>query len=480
MKSIPVKSTLIIYLIDKISIHKLIIIIALISISIFQYWDVFNYEMIDWDDGIQTTHNKLVNNKLSIKNVKAIFSSTVAAMYQPLTTLSFNIEKNIFGSSGLTFHTFSIVYHIVNTILLFWLMLLLFPSSNKYLLLIGCLIFAIHPINTEAVSWISARSTLLSATFYLFSTIFYLKYLNSEKILFFYITSICFFTLSLFSKVISISFVFIPFILDYLHGEYSINNVKKTFLNLSFKLPFILIASLFAFVTLKIRFDFIKNSISNQNFSNYDYILVILQQYKSYICNIFYPINLQPQYKDPVNIHLLNYLWLIPIGLTTIFLWKLRKNKTLILGVVIFFTSLFPVLKLKPMGHSFITDRYAYISVTGIIILVCYIFSKYNIKKMHYSLFGILLFVLSHLSFNNQKTWSNNISIWSKVIENEGVFNKNNFAYAYRANAYYRKGLFKKAINDLKKASNLTKNPTKKTEYLKRIEKICKESITCK
>lgn len=449
---------------------EIIILLVLVFAGILQYWNVFGYEILDWDDQVQITNNVQVKNDVSIKNTIEIFSSTVAHMYQPLTTLSFNIEKNVFGLTALTFHSFSIFYHIANIILLFYLLCLLFPKLDKYLLIIPCVVFAVHPINNEAVSWISARSTLMSCTFFLLATITYLNYLKKDRLLF-YLLSLLFFILSLCSKVISVSFVFIPFVLDYVFGKYSSVKRKRLWLVLSSKIPFVFIAVLFISIALYTRYDFIENSVNNQNFSNYDFLLVIIEQYKWYISNTFLPIDLQPQYKDLVSVSLLNYIWLIPISFFLYFIWKNRKNNSVLLGATIFILGVLPVLKPKPMGHSFITDRYFYISIIGVLILLTYLISKYQHKVIYY-FSALLIVVLSLISFKNQKMWANSISIWNKVINDNGIYHDRSFAYEYRGVAYSKKGLYKKAIKDYKKAITLTKNTNKIKFYEQRIDSI--------
>ena len=75
----------------------------------------------------------------------------------------------------LGFHAVNIALHALNTVLLFFIGRRLFPERGEVPALIAALLFALHPMQTEAVTYISGRSSSLMATFYLSSLLMYLR-----------------------------------------------------------------------------------------------------------------------------------------------------------------------------------------------------------------------------------------------------------------------------------------------------------------
>lgn len=94
----------------------------------------------------------------------------------PFAGLSFLLDRSIWGMSPLGFHVTSALLHAANAMLVFVAGYYLLKRDTPWPAFLGALLFALHPMNTEAVSWISARGELIYTTFFLLSLVSYLNY----------------------------------------------------------------------------------------------------------------------------------------------------------------------------------------------------------------------------------------------------------------------------------------------------------------
>ncbi len=104
--------------------------------------------------------------------------------YRPLLGLTFIADKYLWGLLASFMHLENILLHAVNAILVFFIGIKVFKRygiNNKLLPFSAALLFALHPVNTEAVNWISGRTDLLAGCFTLFSTLFLLAALEKKS-----------------------------------------------------------------------------------------------------------------------------------------------------------------------------------------------------------------------------------------------------------------------------------------------------------
>src|SRR6266404_348554 len=106
----------------------------------------------------------------SLSNVPSL----LVASYRPLRDITYAIDFAIWGERPLGFHLTSVLIHVVNTLLVFALLLRI--TRKTLLASLAALIFAIHPIQPDAVTYISGRRDVLFSLFYLASFHSYLTY----------------------------------------------------------------------------------------------------------------------------------------------------------------------------------------------------------------------------------------------------------------------------------------------------------------
>jgi len=116
--------------------------------------------------------------------------------YRPLLTLSFEIDKYVGGLQESFMHLINVLVHLLNVILV-WLIARRFGKllqrPSVWLPLIAALLFALHPINTEAVNWIAGRTDLLAGTFVFISLYALLEFIDRRNLLWGVISAVALF-----------------------------------------------------------------------------------------------------------------------------------------------------------------------------------------------------------------------------------------------------------------------------------------------
>ncbi len=347
-------------------------------------------------------------------------------------------------------HFTSLILHLLNIVFLY----LLFNRLGFKFYLSGMLVmfFALHPIQVEAVAWISARSTLLFTLFYIIALLFYTRFAENRNTASF-VATFFFFLLSLFSKPSAASFfLFIP-VIEYWFFP------KLTYRTLLRMLLFAVPAAVMLFITFSTRNDSGMTGLHQQAgigfFMNAGYAMwsVVL-----YIKELLFPlkqqvVRLYPEFRM--------FMFLIPAIILILFVATMvrvkKYHRVLILSVSFFLIPLSVHLKFIPFGDFLMADRYTYLSAAGIFIMPVFFISelrslrKYAVIKYAGSILVILVIAsYTYLTFHNKKTWKNNLTLWSHVVDEHPDYF---LGYYNRGIAYRDKGFLPEAISDFSDAA---------------------------
>jgi hypothetical protein len=165
-----------------------------------------------------------ISNQLPTVVPKKVKEHKKQDYYRPTLHLSLALDNEIWDGKSHGFHLTNIIMHSFTTVFLFLLILLILKEFNYSLrgevAFISSLLFALHPIHVESVSFIMARSDLLCAMFLSCFFIFYIK--SYEKIIYF-VLSLLFFFLALISKEVAFVFPVLIIIYDLLRPKYPIS-----------------------------------------------------------------------------------------------------------------------------------------------------------------------------------------------------------------------------------------------------------------
>ncbi len=130
-------------------------------------------EFTNWDDPEYILNNPLIRS-LSLTNLNRILTEPYFANYAPVTLLSYALDYRFFGLKAAGYHIHNVLLHLACIVTLYFLLLKL--GISKRVVLLSALLFAVHPVNVESVSWTSERKNLLATFFFLLSFYQYIRY----------------------------------------------------------------------------------------------------------------------------------------------------------------------------------------------------------------------------------------------------------------------------------------------------------------
>ena len=191
-------------------------VIALISILALFFTRLLFFDFANYDDNIYVTNNEFIK-KFSLENIQYIFSHQFFGHYFPITLFSYSIEHFFFGLNPSIFHFTNVFFHLLNTLLVYYLL-----KELKFLnfsCLLGALIFSIHPMQLESVVWIGARNNILFGFFFISGLITYFNFLGDESKKTNLIFTFLLFILSGLSKSSAVVFPVVLLLIDWLKSR---------------------------------------------------------------------------------------------------------------------------------------------------------------------------------------------------------------------------------------------------------------------
>ena len=180
--------------------YQVLLFFLLLFITFATFSPIINAKYSTIDDFVMIRNpNRKALKDISFKHIEEIFKSSHEGLYHPLVTISYSIERTVFGFVPEIFHFDNLLLHIFNVSLVFIIFLII--SKSFWISFIVTVLFAIHPTRAEVVDWISARKDTLYSFFYLLSLLCHIKaYTSNKKNILILLSALCF-LLSCFSKV---------------------------------------------------------------------------------------------------------------------------------------------------------------------------------------------------------------------------------------------------------------------------------------
>lgn len=361
------------------------------------YWQVTGHFFVRWDDPVLVTENPRIQSFSP-----TIWQSYDPELYIPLTLLSYQVEYALFGLDPMVFHVTNLILHLIAVVLIFFLALTL--AKNRYFAFGAALLFGLHPITVEAVAWVSARKDLLAAVCALGSLLSYLAYRKTWTI-----ASVLLFACALLSKVTVLALPLLLPILDWHEGR-KIRIMRYV--------PYILLSCIFGAVAL-----YGKSSVEAL-LSPWQVILLSFRSTTLTLQHIFYPTGFSALYPASESVIQGIQAW-VSLGIVGAILALLsfyRKNTHIILGAALFFLALLPTFLAYTKTNDVIitADRYAYLSLFGIIFMVMYVIQSFIKTKSlitYVVLIAALVTTLGSITYARIPVWADSGALFTDVLE---------------------------------------------------------------
>lgn len=364
-----------------------------------------------WDD----TH-LIVNDPIikSFKNFAEAFKNNLypevggSNFYRPLQTVSFMLDYSIWGLNPFGYHLTNLLLHLFNILLVYFLINRIF--GNPDISFLTSLIFAIHPVNTEAVTYIAGRADPLSAFFFLSAFLLYARYKADDRKpapLFF---SVALFMLALLTKEAVLIFPLVLILYDSLVlGQRSIN--LKT---IKVYLPYFLVFVFYAVFRLFIRgipLGFMATLPLKVYIFTMSKVLVI------YFGILIFPLTLhmervqllEKSLRDPQAVFSL----IAVVLLVLLSILAYRRSKKIFFCGSFFFITLMPMLNILYL-NAIMAEHWLYLPSIGFYAIVSLGIIKVVDTKRHFfkqPVLGkaVILFLTAYLGFFLIRTTFRNI-----------------------------------------------------------------------
>ena len=422
----------------KLSLKIAIIILA--AASFIVYFNTLNNNFV-YDD--ETIIVKNADN-LSLKNIPGYFTNqgeyryVFGALYRPLIMTSLAIDHTLFGLKPGGYHFVNIVFHAVTTIFLFLILLMLFGKNENGILasLLSASIFAVHPVHTEAVSFISSRTDVLATMFFFLSLYNFLIYrgyvlpkFQKEKSkdkkhppeikqtgMKYLLYSLLFYFLGLLSKEMIITLPIIFLLFDLLITRQKIKAVFKDYIFLFGVTLLYLAIRYFAIqgVETKPVFDW---------FYGKDAITIFATMVKTipvYLKLLLFPVGLVYNYNGVIaysnSIFDINSLLslIFIIAVISLSFYLIKKKVYYSYSILIFFIGLLPVVNIIPTANV-MAERYLYMLSFPLCVAVAYFITQNtNLKnlKTYTWVFVIVIIFFGFLTVQRNQVWKTNETLW--------------------------------------------------------------------
>jgi hypothetical protein len=437
------------------------------------YAPSLQYDFVDLDDFELVTLNPHIKT-LTWGNVFHLFTTHPATLYVPLTMLSFSIDYQIWGLSPFGFHLTNLVFHFLNSCLLFVLVRLL--TRNYFLAFSVSLIFIVHPIQIESVVWISERKNMLATFFLLSALIFYFK-AGSPSVpnpkafepLFY---SLLAFLAAAFSRPSSVTFVFLVPLMNYFIFDNQHGLSKRHW----FYAAILIISLAITYVTIKET----PNINPNTLFEKYEFIddsylktvytalvvfwknvkLLLLPSGLNIFCGI---LGRHSFFEVPV---LLSFLGLCGFFSLIVFFGRREGKISFWLGW--FLVNLLPTSNLIFPLPTMIHDHFLYVPMIGFF-AAFFLVLEWAMGRLYLTMnlarlvrWGFLLgfvFYFTMASFSRLPVWKNSKSFWEAAL-NQSLSEPNIDERNLRFSGFFflRKGDYHSAIKLLELAVAIRPN----------------------
>jgi len=426
----------------------LLVCLFLIATIFVLYSPILRHDFISLDDDLYITENHHVREGLTRASFTWAFTATHASNWHPLTWLSHILDCQLYGLKPGGHHLTSLVFHIVNAVLLF--IVLTRMTGARWRSGFAAALFAFHPLHVESVAWVAERKDVLSTFFWILTIWMYARYVERPG-LSRYMLPLFTMALGLMAKPMLVTLPFVLLLLDYwplarfrpsqTGGQSSattrtFKELVSPFLRLFLeKIPFFVLASASSIVTFLVQ----KGGGAVAPLEVYSIKIRIansLVSYVKYMGKMIWPHPLSVYYPHPgddlsmwkavgAGVLLLCISILVVLGM--------RRYRFLALGWFWYLGTLVPVIGLVQVGTQAMADRYTYVPLIGLYITIAWGIPEFLAGWRHrrmaiLALASAAIWALMMCSWLQIQLWKNSLRLFeyaSRVTSGNWVIHNN-------------------------------------------------------
>jgi len=471
------------------------VILAVFLILVLMVWAVFgqtlSFGFINCDDNVFVYENPLVLNGFTGAGVAQALTRISDTFYYPFTVISFMLDSELYGMNPGGFHLTNVLLHSVSVLFLFFLLRRL--TGSLWRSAVVAAVFAIHPLQVEAVAWVTARKDVLSGLFFMLALHAYVSYVRIFRAVGTvtggrwqvaggrYLLTFFLFAMGLISKPMLVTFPFVLLLLDcwplkrwnvgrrdcWNNGrkeDLAAKNPKerkkenpvdpvtlpkrKWYFFVFEKIPFFLLSAVFCVTSFLASSSTAGGSPVRQP----DFLWRTgnaIVSYAAYIHQAVFPAGLAMPYPEG-ELHVwqiaVSSLFLMAVSVAAFLLRN--KRPCLLVGWLWFTGMLVPVSGVVRFIGVARADRFVYLPIIGLLVAICFAFPVERFKarsgafsscfRLGGSVFltGIVL-CWAVVAYIQAGYWKNNLTLWTRAVDQTGG---SALAYINLGASLYRKG----------------------------------------
>ena len=471
-------------------------------ITLIAFRQLNQCDFINLDDPLYVTENVHIQNGITMEAIKWAFTTTYANFWHPLTMISHMLDVQLYGLNPHGHHLTSLLFHIANTLLLFFVFNRMTKEQWKSAFVAA--LFAVHPVHVESVAWVAERKDVLSTFFWMLTMAAYVFYVERPRLKS-YLAVLALFILGLTAKPMVVTLPFVMLLMDYwplrrleqkeagpgtgTEPDNSLSPKKTKGISkkkrspqgkpdaarpaehkyrwaairplLVEKIPFFALIPLFGVLTYFAEGEAVTNYAPRVWISN------AFVSYIIYMGKTIWPDNLAVFYPHPG----LWPLWqaagaaLLLGAVTATVILAAKKFAYLAVGWLWFAGSMVPVIGIVQIGSHGWADRYTYIPLIGLFIMIAWGIPELLQKRRYgkealFASSALILACFMTVTWTQVGYWRNNIALYDHALK---VTSRNDLIHINRGVAYANLGGYGQAIEDYNRAIEI--NPKREKAY---------------
>lgn len=427
--------------------------LAVAVLSFLAFWPTLDNGLVDIDD-LALLVEETRYRGLNAENIAWMFRATNLGHWQPLTWLSYAIDWEMAGGSEdprdfqravVAFHRTSMLLHAANAGLLSLAVFRLLAAAGlgagvwvRVAAAVGALLWAVHPLRVESVSWATERRDVLSVFFLLLSVLAYLRAFPPESTrpasVRPYIYSILLLAVSLLAKPWGMTFFVVATIIDWYPLRRLPRNPLEVLRRRDFwpvlwqKIPYVVLG----LASARMATWAIHSIQAMRTLDDWPLQSRIVQAFYGlvwYPARTLWPTKLSPLYelRHGLNPWEPQYLacYAVVIGIGLLLLAFYKRVPALVAAASAYAVCIAPVLGLTQSGDQFVADRYAYLATISLFVLAAgglawglnRLPEKRRVLAMAPAL-GLAV-VAAALTWEQTKAWRDSVTLWGTAVRKE-------------------------------------------------------------
>ena len=368
--------------------------LALAALTLALFWPAFFYGFANYDDLDTITSNPLVRD-LSLNGIGRIFTFFSLQSYYPVRLLSMAVEYALWGPSPQGYHVVNVFIHLLSILLLYALFLRVSRESGvedagaRPMAFAGAAFFGLHPVIVDSVAWICGREELLMLLFLLSALHLHISARKSRgpaRLLLFVLTAYA----AAFSCLANVLGVTAPLLAILYEAVIARNRRPLSMLRVTWPLWLISAAAFFIkLVSLgildpnskSVLFPYVPDALRNAgNLIEKSYVTqaltldlaerlrLVVSLFGANVLQVFFPARLPVMYENtypPAFLSAAVFLGFAAAAATAVLVFRCRRERLVIFGVLWFLASLLPSAQIVP-HHIWRADRFLYLPLAGL------------------------------------------------------------------------------------------------------------------